>query len=183
VFEAVLSPDARHIVYQLDTLGADLFYRALSGDSVPRAVATNLIAVETMPRLSPDGRWVAFTTNESGRDEVVVQPFPGPGGRVQVSADGGSEAVWSRDGTRLFYRSDGQVMAARIRPGPGFAIAARDTLFADRYAFAPNPHANYDVMPDGQHFIFLEPASEGSMVVVSNWRAVLRERMAGSASR
>jgi len=183
VFEAVLSPDARHIVYQLDTLGADLFYRALSGDSVPRAVATNPIAVETMPRLSPDGRWVAFTTNESGRDEVVVQPFPGPGGRVQVSADGGSEAVWSRDGTRLFYRSDGQVMAARIRPGPGFAIAARDTLFADRYAFAPNPHANYDVMPDGQHFIFLEPASEGSMVVVSNWRAVLRERMAGSASR
>jgi hypothetical protein len=56
-------------------------------------------------------------------------------------------------------------------------------VLTDRYAFAPNPHANYDVMPDGSHFVFLEPASEGSMVVVSNWRAVLRERMAGHATR
>jgi Tol biopolymer transport system component len=183
IFEAVLTPDARYIVYQLDTAGADILYRAVAGDTISRPIANDAVAVETMPRVSPDGRWVAFTTNESGQDEVVVQPFPGPGGRIQVSASGGSEAVWSRDGRRLFYRANGRIMAATIRPGPAFSVASRDTVLVDRYAFAPNPHANYDVMPDGAHFIFLEPASEGMMVVVANWRAVLRERMAGSGAR
>ena len=91
VFEAVLSPDARSLVYQLDTTGADLYYQGLAGDTSAHPIANSQAAIETMPRLSPDGRWVAFSTNESGRDEVVVQPFPGPGGRVQVSAGGGTE--------------------------------------------------------------------------------------------
>ncbi|MFL5495606.1 MAG: TolB family protein, partial [Gemmatimonadales bacterium] len=177
VFEAVLSPDARYIVYQLDTLGADIYYRALAGDTTTRAIANSVTAIETMPRISPDGRWIAFTTNESGRDEVVVQPFPGPGGRVQVSAVGGTEPVWSRDGRRLFYRGNGQLMAAVIRPGPAFTVAARDSLFADTYMYASNPHANYDVMPDGAHFIFLEAAIAGEMIVVSNWASVMRARM------
>ena len=180
VFEAVLSPDGRHVVYQLDTAGADIYYRARSGDTTSLPVAASATAVENMPRISPDGRWVAFTTNESGREEVVVQPFPGPGGRVQVSANGGSEPVWARDGRRLFYRGGGQIMAATVGPGPRFTVISRDELFPDRYAFATNPHANYDVMPDGERFIFLEPASEGTMTVVSNWRAVLRERMGGT---
>jgi serine/threonine-protein kinase len=183
VFEAVLSPDGRHIVYQLDTLGADIYYRAVRGDTTPQPVATARSSIETMPRISPDGRWVTFTTNESGRDEVVVQPFPGSGGRVQVSSGGGSEPVWSKDGRRLFYRGEGQIMAATIRTDPSFRVTARDTVFTDRYAFAANPHANYDVLPDGARFIFLEPASEGSMVVVANWRAVLRDRMAEAAAR
>ncbi|MBA3894742.1 MAG: PD40 domain-containing protein [Gemmatimonadales bacterium] len=177
VFEAVLSPDARTIVYQLDTLGADIYYRTLSGDTTPRPVAASSTAIETMPRLSPDGRWIAFTTDESGRNEVVVQPFPGPGGRVQVSANGGTEPVWSRDGRRLFYRGDGRLMAATIRPGARFEVASRDTVLTDTYVFAGNPHANYDVMPDGKHFIFLEGESTGDMIVVSNWDAVVRARM------
>ena len=117
VFEAVLTPDARTIVYQLDTLGADIYYRALSGDTTPKPVAASTTAIESMPRLSPDGRWIAFTTDESGRNEVVVQPFPGPGGRSQVSVTGGTEPLWARDGRRLFYRGDGRLMAAVLRPG------------------------------------------------------------------
>jgi serine/threonine-protein kinase len=183
VFEAVLSPDGRHIVYQLDTLGADLYYRAVSGDTTPQPLATAASAIETMPRISPDGRWLAFTTNESGRDEVVVQPFPGPGGRVQVSSGGGSEPVWSRDGGRLFFRGEGQIMAATVRTEQGFRVMARDALFPDRFVFATNPHANYDVMPDGSHFIFIEPTSEGSMVVVANWKAVLHAGMGDAAER
>ncbi len=135
-----------------------------------------------MQRISPDGRWIAFTTDESGQPEVVVQPFPGPGGRVQVSNGGGSEPVWSRDGRRLFYRGDEKFMSATISSGPTFAIAARDTLFADEYMYATNPHANYDVMPDGS-FIFLKAASEGNMVVVTNWKSVLRSRMSGAAAK
>ena len=86
-----------------------------------------------------------------------------------MSTGGGTEPVWARDGRRLFYRSDGRLMAAVLRPGPGFTIARRDTLFADRFRFASNPHANYDVMPDGRHFIFLEPTGTGNMIVAVNW--------------
>ena len=178
VFEGVMSPDMRSVVYQLDTSGADIYEHALSGDTTPHAVANSVQGIETMPRLSPDGRWVAFETDESGGEEVVVQPFPGPGGRVQVSSGGGSEPVWSHDGKRLFYRGNGHLMAARIAPGEGFAIAGRDTLFADPFQFAPNPHANYDVMADGTHFVFLKAASEGNMIVVTNWKAAVKARMA-----
>ncbi len=177
VFEAVLTPDARTIVYQLDTLGADIYYRALSGDTTPKPVAASTTAIESMPRLSPDGRWIAFTTDESGRNEVVVQPFPGPGGRSQVSVTGGTEPIWARDGRRLFYRGDGRLMAAVLRPGATFEVASRDTVLVDNYVFAGNPHANYDVMPDGKSFVFLEGESTGDMVVVSNWDAVVRARM------
>ncbi len=177
VYEAVMSPDSRYIAFQLDTLGADIYYQAVSGDSTPHPIATNPSAVEIMPRISPNGQWIAFTTDESGRNEVVVQPFPGPGGRVQVSVTGGTEPVWSRDGRRLFYRGDGFLMAATVGPGPAFAVVRRDTLLTDTYMFAANPHANYDVMPDGTHFIFLEGANSGELVVVSNWDAVVRARV------
>jgi Tol biopolymer transport system component len=178
VFEGVMSPDMRSVVYQLDTAGADIYYRALAGDTTPHVVSNSAQGIETMPRVSPDGRWVAFATDESGHEEVVVQPFPGPGGRVQVSSGGGSEPVWSRDGKRLFYRAAGHLMAARIAVGEGFAIAGRDTLFTDSFQFAPNPHANYDVTADGTHFVFLKAASEGNMIVVTNWQSVVKARMA-----
>jgi dipeptidyl aminopeptidase/acylaminoacyl peptidase len=183
VFEAVVSPDARNIAYQLDTTGADLYYRGVSGDTTVHAVSNADRAIETMPRLSPDGRWIAFTTDESGRQEVVVQAFPGPGGRVQVSARGGSEPVWAPDGKRLFYRGDGHLMAARLNTTQGFSVAARDTLFADSYQYASNPHANYDVMADGSHFVFLKAASEGNMIVVTNWTSVVRSRMTNGATK
>ncbi|MGI9042878.1 MAG: protein kinase domain-containing protein [Gemmatimonadaceae bacterium] len=177
LFEGVISPDARYIAYQLDTAGADIYYRALAGDTTPVAIA-NSAAIESMPRISPDGRWIAFTTDESGRNEVVMQPFPGPGGRVQVSANGGVEPLWSRDGRRLFYRGGEQFMAATLRTGPAFAaVAARDTLFADEFVYANNPHANYDVLPDDERFIFLRAVGDGNMIVVANWTSGLRARM------
>ncbi len=108
-----------------------------------------------------------------------MQPFPGPGGRVQVSAGGGSEPVWSRDGKRLFYRGDGHLMAARLADGCRLRRRRRGTRFSPTViSIAPNPHANYDVMADGTHFVFLKAASEGSMIVVANWKTVVRERMA-----
>ncbi|MFL5620753.1 MAG: protein kinase domain-containing protein [Gemmatimonadaceae bacterium] len=179
VFEAVISPDMRNVVYQLDTIGADLLYRGMNGDTT-RHVVSNSAAIENMPRLSPDGRWVAFVTDESGRNEVVLQPFPGPGGRIQVSSSGGSEPVWSRDGRRLFYRGDGHLMAATLDLAHAFSVTRRDTLFADSYQFAANPHANYDAMADGSHFVFLRAAREGTMVVATNWRDVVRTQMAPS---
>jgi len=183
VFEAVMTPDMRAIVYQLDTLGADLYYRAVSGDTTPRAISNDVRAIETMPRLSPNGRWVAFATDESGRNEVVVQPFPGPGGRVQLSSGGGTEPIWSRDGRRLFYRSGGRLMAATLDTADGVHVVSRDSLFADVYQYAPNPHANYDVMPDGTHFLFLKAVSEGNMIVATNWGRTVGSRISGVAAK
>jgi hypothetical protein len=102
---------------------------------------------------------------------------------VQVSAGGGTEPVWSRDGRRVFYRGSGKLMAAAVRTTPGFSVVSHDTVLTDSYAFATNPHANYDVFPDGAHFVFLEPDHSSEMVVVANWRSVLRARMAGGAAK
>jgi Tol biopolymer transport system component len=181
VYEGVLSPDMRTIVYQLDTIGADILYRGMNGDSSHHVVSNSAQAIETMPRLSPDGRWVAFITDESGHNEVVVQPFPGPGGRIQVSSGGGGEPVWSRDGRRLFYRGDGHLMAATLDLAKSFGVIKRDTLLTDVYQYAANPHANYDAMADGSHFVFLKAAREGNMIVATNWKAVVRAQMAGNA--
>jgi serine/threonine-protein kinase len=183
VFEAVISPDMRNVVYQLDTTGADLLYRSLGGDSTPHVVANDGHAIETMPRLSPDGRFVAFITDESGQNEVVVQPFPGPGGRLQVSTGGGSEPVWSRDGKRLYYRGDGHLMVTTLTSTPTLAVATRDTVLTDDYQFAGNPHANYDVASDGAHFVFLKGVGQGNMIVATNWSSLIRPMMSGVAAK
>ena len=102
---------------------------------------------------------------------------------MQVSAGGGTEPVWSRDGKRLFYRSDSKFVAARVSGGATFTVSGRDSLFTDDYVYAGNPHANYDVMPDGEHFIFLKPASTGNVIVAVNWDSIVRARMAERTTR
>ncbi len=177
-YEGVLSPDGRTLVYQVDDGGAqqaDVMYRALEGDTAARPVAASPF-IEAQPRVSPDGRWIAFVTDASGTSQVVVQPFPGPGGRVQVSVAGGSEPVWSRDGRRLFYRDGRHLIAASVTPSPSFAVTGRTDLFADEYVFAQAPHANYDVSPDGR-FLMVKGAASQKLFVVYSWLSELRSRM------
>ena len=103
----------------------------------------------TTPALSPDGRWLAYTSDESGQAEVYVQPFPSMQGRTQVSAGGGSEPVWARNGRELYYRGQGKIMSAAVSAADGFSAAR--PLLADRLG---NPqgggHTGYDAMPDGK---------------------------------
>ena len=75
------------------------------------------------------------------------------------------------------------MMAATLARGESFAVVSRDTLFSNAFQYATNPHANYDVMADGKHFVFLKTVSEGNMIVVANWKAAVRERMAGTAGK
>jgi hypothetical protein len=166
----------------VDTSAADLFYRSVAGDTTPRPVAATP-AVEMMPRLSPDGRWVAFVTNESSANQVVVQPFPGPGAHVQVSTGGGTEPVWSRDGRRLIYRDGRQFVAATVVTSPSFAVTSRVPLFDDAFLPAVSPHANYDVAPDGAHYLLLKATQNSQVIVVHNWVADLRARIAAQARR
>ncbi|HKK08126.1 MAG TPA: hypothetical protein VKA44_04515, partial [Gemmatimonadota bacterium] len=181
-FEGVITPDDRSLVYQLDDGGADqadVMVRALAGDTASRPVAATRF-VETQARVSPDGKWVAYVTDRSGAGQVVVQPFPGPGGQVQVSVSGGAEPVWSRDGKRLFYRDGRSVIAASVSTTGGFAITGRTELFPDRYVFAQAPHANYDVAPDGTRLLMIRSEETPDYDVVYGWLSELRARMRGA---
>ncbi len=179
-FEAVMTADGKGLVYQVDTAGPDVEYRSLAGDTSAHRIAASP-ATEFMARLSPDGRWVAFDTDESGAFQVVVQPFPGPGPRVQVSADGGTEPVWSRDGRRIFYRAHGKFMVATVTTTPAFSVTSREGFMDDGFVPPEAPHANYDVSPDGRTLLVVQ-GTEERMVVVHNWAAEMRARLRSEAA-
>ena len=127
-------------------------------------------------RLSPDERWLAFTSDESGQREVYVQAFRGPKRRWQVSTDGGSEPVWAPNERELFYRNNDKMMVTPIATQPEFRPGVPTVLFEGRYAFDPFGNAdthNYDVASDSQHFVMLledERVAPGREIVfVVDW--------------
>jgi Tol biopolymer transport system component len=129
---------------------------------------------ESSPRFSPDGHWLAYTSNESGRCEIYVQPYPGPGGKWQISTEGGTEPVWNHSGRELFYRNGEKMMAVDITMQPSFAAGKPQLLFEARYELSPGTFAYYDVSPDGQRFLMLKPNEVGEAAptqinVVLNW--------------
>jgi serine/threonine-protein kinase len=184
-YEGVMSPDGKDIVYQIDDAGADqadIMYRAIEGDTAARPVTATRF-VEAQPRVSPDGKWIAYVTDASGASQVVVQPFPGPGGQVQVSVTTGTEPIWARDGKRIFYRDGRHMVAASVNTAGGFSVTGRTDLFADDYVFATAPHANYDVAPDGNRFLMIRNEQTPEYVVVYGWRAELDARIRGAGGR
>jgi Tol biopolymer transport system component len=133
---------------------------------------------EVAPRFSPDGRWLAYTSDESGRYEIYVQPFPGPGGKWQVSTEGGTEPVWARNG-ELFYRYGGKFMVVETTTSPNFSAGNPRMLFEEHYStYQHTP--SYDVTADGQRFLFLNPgvAPQEEIRVVVNWQEELKQKSA-----
>ena len=135
----------------------------------------------TMPRFSPDGRWLAYVSDESGRPEVYVQPFPGPGGKWQISTEGGTEPIWNRNDRELFYRNGKKMMSAEITTRPEFSAGKPRTLFAGDYVLSPRSPANYDVSPDGQRFLLIKESEQESAFtqinLVLNWFEELKRRV------
>jgi serine/threonine-protein kinase len=135
---------------------------------------------ETNVRISPDGRWIAYASNESGRYEVYVRPFPSLAGKWQISVNGGVQPVWSRDGQELFFRGNRALNAVHVSSnGTSFSASTPRKLFDDRYASGAN-HTDYDISADGQRFIMLKPydtpsaSGTSQVVVVQNWFSELR---------
>jgi hypothetical protein len=134
------------------------------------------------PKFSPDGRWLAYCSNESGKAQVYVQAFPGPGAKIQVSNDGGTDPVWIRAGGELCFRNGDQMMAVSVSTTPTFAAGRPQMLWAGHYSHgmsascgpAGATSSNYDVTADGRRFLMIkdeapDAASSRQLVVVLGW--------------
>ena len=161
------SPDGSVLVFTEDRpteTGADLWILPLDGDREPRPFLQTAFN-EGTGRVSPDGRRIAYVSDETGRNEVYVQSFPEPAGARLVSTEGGADPRWSRDGRTLFYRSQGSMMALGINPGPPLVITRPEQLFEMESL------GSYDVAADGRFLIvdFPSDAQPRQINIIQNW--------------
>jgi len=177
------SPDGQAIAYTVAAPGVPpkVTVVALQGDRTPRQLDNSRYA-QGSPKFSPDGGWLAYCSNESGKPQVYVQAFPGPGPRIQVSSDGGTDPVWRRTGSELFYRNGDSMMAVPVSPGPSFVNGRPHELWKGHYSHgmssscgpAGPTSSNYDVTPDGERFLMIKDEDQDSAtsrqaVVVLGW--------------
>jgi hypothetical protein len=164
------SPDGRFILYssQNPKTARDLWALPLEGNQKPFAVVQTAFE-DTAGQFSPDSRWVAYQSNESGRTEVYVQPFPGPGRHLQLSINGGSRPQWRGDGSEVFFISpDNRVMTVRLKPPANNLIVEAEPPVELFKA----PSAIYAATRDGEHFLIdapLEQAPTPAITVILNW--------------
>jgi Tol biopolymer transport system component len=173
-----LSPDGKYLAYTAvvdSARGNDIYAVALRGDRKPQPFL-NTFARESAPEFSPDGKWLAYESDGTGRNEAYITPFPGGGAQYQVSTGGGERPVWRRDGKEIYYREGLRVMAVEVRvkadslelsaPSPLFELAAGN--LNGRY---------YDVAPDGRFLANTSPltAKAQSFSLVVNWPARLKK--------
>jgi serine/threonine-protein kinase len=138
----------------------------------------NASVFKDAPQFSPDGNWVSYVSTKEGRPDVYVAPYPGPGGQHPISSDGGTEPVWR--GREIFYRVGDKLMAVHVETAPSFSVGKAQKLFEGHYL--PNADGfarpNYDVSPNGQHFLMVKPAGEPGRAtqieVVLNWTEELK---------
>jgi Tol biopolymer transport system component len=181
------SRDGRFIMYHIGNAGSptgnDLWILPTFGDRKPRPFVQTPFN-ETSGRFSPDGRWVAYQSNESGRSEVYVVPFPGPGGKWQVSTGGGEYPRWRRDGKELFFLAGGNTVMSAAVNGSGSAFEVGSVQRVFEAPLRTNPYLGfgsgyvYDVFPDGQRFLIDqvsgEQAAPSPIRVITNWTSTLR---------
>jgi serine/threonine-protein kinase len=172
------SPDGQTMLY-VDVSpdsGYDIAVLRLSDGKAEPYLRTRFF--EGGATFSPDGRWLAYTSDEAGRQEIFVQPYPGPGGKLQVSTEGGTEPVWNRNGRELFYRSGNKMMAVDVTTGSPFSAGKPRILFETEYVPTPASLRNYDVSADGQRFLMLKAGDQTQTVtqinVVTNWSEELK---------
>jgi serine/threonine-protein kinase len=192
-YPACWSDDGRTMVlteWDTEALNYDIGILPMEGDHKLRMVLKEKYH-ETQPRISPDGRWMAYTSNESGQNQVYVRPFPEvEGGRWQVSASGGDSPLWSPDGRELFFRNGDAVMAVSSKTDPTFSVETPEMLFQGTYvsatlAYDDWDYGTWDISPDGKRFLMMKEtgsAASGAgrsrkINVVLNWFEELKQRV------
>ena len=161
------TPDGRELIFTrgFSSLGGDTDIYAVSIDEPgnPRPILATT-ADERFPELSPDGRWLAYVSDETGRLELYVQPYPGPGRRVTVTSDGGQDPAWSKNSDELFYRNGASMMSVRFTATDTEFVPERPVMLFQQAALGAGTtvRATYDVSPDGR-FLFNQPVPDAAL--------------------
>ena len=169
------SPDGRHLVVYGGVVGMNVSVVDLDSAPTLRPV-TRIAGTARNARFSPDGRWLAYQSNETGRMQVYVVSYPDLGQKRPISTDGGTEPAWRPHGGELYYRNGPSMMAVTVRTAPTLEVASPHELFRGSFGEDLFGDRSYDVMPDGQHFLMFEsnPAAAPELRVIRNWAAELR---------
>ncbi|MFY9550461.1 MAG: hypothetical protein WAU32_04865, partial [Thermoanaerobaculia bacterium] len=176
------SLDGRFILFRAfdATTNLELWVVPVGGDGKPIPFIKTTFGVD-QGQFSPDGRWVAYASNESGKWEIAVAPFPGPGGNWKVSTAGGTQPRWRRDGKELYYLApDGKLMAVEVNAGATFEAGVAKPLFSirRREPVSAADLFSYDVSADGQRFLVSTDAGEATaapLTAIVNWTAGLEK--------
>ncbi len=154
----------------------DIYELPLSPPTPPRPLL-ELQGAQGQPAVSPDGRWLAYASTESGDSEVYVKPFHASGKKVQVSRDGGTAPIWAPDRPAIYYRKEGAVLVVSVTTQPEFSAAAPRLLFKGDYIHEfPGWGSEYDLSPDGSHFVMIREEERKPPVIhlVQNWLEELK---------
>jgi Tol biopolymer transport system component len=164
-----------HSILFINEQGKTFYQLPLAGDRKPLILSKSEFDRDN-PHISPDGRWIAYNSLESGRWEVYIAAFPSFTEKRQVSSNGGCQPLWRKDGKELFYRTlDGKVMAVEVKGGNTLQTGAPQLLF--QTAGGVNPvQGEYSVTADGKRFLLQDPVGQGvaPITVVLNWTAGLK---------
>jgi serine/threonine-protein kinase len=182
LYNARWSPDGKWLLFQTDTASpgaGDIFGIRPGVDTAVPVVATRFSQMS--PALSPNGRWLAYVSNEAGQDEIYVVPFPDTrAGKWQISTGGGTEPLWSHRGSELFYRdASGNLVAVEVNTSPTFSLGRATTLFPAAGFSSLRFTPQYAVSPDDRRFLMirsLETNTPDKLIVVENWFEELKAK-------
>jgi serine/threonine-protein kinase len=164
--------------------GVGIWVMQLDGDRTPRPLFPEP-AGESDGQFSPDGKWIAFQVPVSSRQEIYVAPFPGPGPRHQVSTDGGTEPLWSKDGRELFFQQGSRLMGVTVTPGAAFSASNPKVVHEGRFLRTVNGNTSFSVTPDGKRFLRIQKVEPDRPItrveLVFNWFSEARQRGSGGA--
>ena len=177
-----MAPDKKSVVY-VTYIGSQYQLYRLNLDSLGggKPFLGSSVNSTTQPQISPDGRWIVVTSDESGASEVYVRTYPDPTFRLQISSGGGEEGIWSKDGKTVFYRTGTSEIAARLATSPNLRVVSRDTVIRDMGRVASGAiFRSTDIGPDGRFLGLVSNRNDFQLVVVPNWRVEMEQRIAAS---
>ncbi len=176
-----VAPDGKSIVYLAYSKNSWDLYRVQLDSAGSGSLYVGGPSDEISPTISPDGHWVAMVSNQTGADQVYLRSYPDPSSRIQISASGGGEPIWSRDGKTIYYRAGTSEIAARLATTPSLRVLSRDTVvFRTGLFIGGGVMKGADISRDGRLLGLVTNKDDFQLVVVPNWRVELENRMAAA---